>query len=154
MIISVCASVRFTIVAIEDCENDPLAKLTKADGPVNPSHSHLINQIPISSKSLPPPYTMYIRTIAGILVMLATITTTSSTPLLIKRIVNGTPIEEGELPVFAELINVDGEALGCGGSLIGSHTIVTGMTIFLLRLHLMHRKKKMKKSTFATARAI
>ncbi|KAF9935904.1 hypothetical protein BGZ67_002889 [Mortierella alpina] len=68
---------------------------------------------------------MCIRTIAAIIVSLAAITTTASAPFLIKRVVGGTPVEDYELPVFAELINVDGEAFGCGGLLIGPQTIVT-----------------------------
>ncbi|KAF9983346.1 hypothetical protein BGZ75_005183 [Mortierella antarctica] len=68
---------------------------------------------------------MCIRTIAAIIVSLAAITTTASVPFIIKRVVGGTPVKDYELPVFAELINVDGEAFGCGGLLIGPQTIVT-----------------------------
>ncbi|KAG9321741.1 hypothetical protein KVV02_005087 [Mortierella alpina] len=60
---------------------------------------------------------MYLRSITAILVTLTAAITTSSVPLS-KRIVNGTPVKEGELPVFAELS-------GCGGVLIGPQTVLT-----------------------------
>ncbi|KAF9575921.1 hypothetical protein EC968_000882 [Mortierella alpina] len=58
---------------------------------------------------------MYLRTITAIVVSLAAATVTSSIPLN-KRIVNGTPVKEDELPMFAQFEE-------CGGTLIGPQTI-------------------------------
>ncbi|KAF9937447.1 hypothetical protein BGZ67_001285 [Mortierella alpina] len=60
---------------------------------------------------------MCFRSITAVLLTLAAATTTSSISLG-KRIVNGIPVKEGELPVFAQ-------ASGCGGVLIGPQTVLT-----------------------------
>lgn len=72
---------------------------------------------------------MYLRIITAIILSLAAATATSSVPLN-KRIVNGTPVKEGELPALAtgakDILHGDSFIGGCGGVLIGPQTVLTG----------------------------
>ncbi len=66
---------------------------------------------------------MHLRIVTAIIAALAAATTISSAPLD-KRIVRGTPVEVGELPMFAQL-------KVCGGSFIGPKTVLTGKQYFV-----------------------
>ncbi|KAF9576121.1 hypothetical protein EC968_000189 [Mortierella alpina] len=70
---------------------------------------------------------MHLQTITAVIVSLAA-TMTSSIPLN-KRIVNGTPVKEGELPMFAQIS-------GCGGTLIGPQVILTDHPINYRKVYL------------------